>query len=194
MQPWTKIGTTTVLAKKYGKWLASQNYENPITGAEEEYILFGQKDWSVVLAITSNLQVLAVRQFKQGCNKITLELPAGTVDFTGDGNEDPLAVMHDELLAETGYKAGEVTSLGSYWIATRNSPTRFHCFLATGCVVAQQPKQDPSEIITRVSMPLQEWIDQSILRGEIDEPSAVVTTARSIPHLLAMGYKIQLTQ
>ena len=187
IQLWERIGDFTIIAKKYGKWLGSRNWRNPITGAEEEYIEYGQKDWSVVLAITDDLQVLAVRQFKQACNKVILELPAGTADNTGEGTEDPLEVMHTELMEETGYKAGSVTSLGSYWIASRNSPTRFHCFLATGCTKVQEPKSHPSEIVELVTMTLQEWVDLAIRDGGIDEPSAVVATARALPCLLGMA-------
>lgn len=185
-QPWKKVGGRTILAKKYGKWLASQNFENPNTGAEEEYIQFGQKDWSVVLAVTEDLQVLAVRQYKQGCDKVVLELPAGTADFTGDSQEDPTAVMTKELLDETGYQANRIYGLGAFWIATRNSPTRFHCFLATGCTKSQEPENNPNEPIEVVTMGLQEWVNLAIREGKVEDPSAVVTTARALPHLLGI--------
>ena len=193
---WTKIGGSTLLAKKYGKWLASQNYLNPHTGAEEEYIQFGQKDWSVVLAVTADLQVLAVKQYKQGCDKIILELPAGTADFTGERTENPLKIMAKELLDETGYEAGAVYSLGSYWIASRNSPTRFHCFLATDCMRIQEPERNPNEPIELVTIPLQKWISMSVFHDEVEEPSAVVTTARALPHLfnmLHLSFDLSLT-
>ncbi len=186
IKKWKKIGGPTTLAKKYGKWLVSQNYENPNTGAEEEYIQFGQKDWSVVLAVTSDLQILAVSQYKQGCDKVILELPAGTADFTGERQEDPLEVMKKELLDETGYQAGKVYSLGAFWIASRNSPTRFHCFLATGCTQAQTPESNPNEPIELVTMGLQDWVNLALREGKIDEPSAVVATARALPHLLGL--------
>ncbi|MEK7161521.1 MAG: hypothetical protein AAB729_02415, partial [Patescibacteria group bacterium] len=63
----------------------------------------------------------------------------------------------------------------------------FHCLLATGCTKVQEPKSNPSEIIELVTMTLQEWVDLAIRDGGIDEPSAVVATARALPCLLGMA-------
>lgn len=129
IKEWAKEGEPTKLAGKYGKWLVSQGFRNPTTGQLEEFVLYGQKDWSVVLALTEDRQVLVVRQYKQGCHKILDELPAGTADFQ---DETPAEVMRRELLQETGCVPSEMIYLGFGWVATRNSPTRFHCFLALG--------------------------------------------------------------
>lgn len=182
--PWEKVGDPTTLAGKYGKKLVLQKYKNPHTGEEEDFVLFGQKDWSVVLAITTDGYVLAVRQYKQGCDKIILELPAGTADFDSSGPEEtPESIMRRELREETGYAAGEVVSLGAYWIASRSSWTRFHCFLATKCQEVGEPTRNPKEPLTRHFLPLQEWIRMTLIDGIIDEPSAVVATARSLAPL-----------
>lgn len=184
IQPWEKVGEQTVIAKKFGKQLVSQMFLNPATGKEEEFVLFGQKDWSVVLPVTEDGKVVAVKQYKQGCNQILLELPAGTADFKGETAEE---VMRRELLEETGYEPKEVISLGPpQFIATRNSWTRFHPFLAKGCRKVKEAKIDLNEEIEVVLIPLEKWIDLCL--KEIVEPSAIVATFRSLPHL---GYQFQ---
>lgn len=181
---WKKVGDPLVVAKKFGKFLISQIFLNPSTNKEEEFVLFGQKDWSVVLPVTEDGEVVAVKQYKQGCDQILLELPAGTADFKGETAEE---VMRRELLEETGYEPAEVIALGPpQFIATRNSPTQFHVFLAIGCKKVKEAKIDLNEEIEVVLIPLEKWIDLCL--NEIIEPSAIVTTFRSLPHL---GYQFQ---
>ena len=181
--PWTKVGEPTVLAGKFGKKLVSQMFTNPATGKDEEFILFGQKNWSTVLPITENLEVVAVRQYKQGCNKIVLELPTGTADFA---SETPEQTMLRELLEETGYEPGKVIALPpAFWIATRSSYTQVYTFLATGCKKVKEAKLDLSEEIETELIPLDKWLE--LCASSIEEPSAIVATFRSIKHLVSEG-------
>ena len=87
-----------------------------------------------------------------------------------------------ELLEETGYEAQRMIPLGHGWIATRSSPTRFHCFLATGCRKVAEAKLDQNESLEARTVRLEEWL-RMVVSGEITEPSAVVATMRALPHL-----------
>lgn len=184
LAPWARSGKPDeILGKGYGKFLLRRMFNNPDTRQEEDFVLFGQKDWSVVLAVTTELEVLLVDQFKQGCESIVTELPAGTADFV---EKSPLDVMRSELLAETGYGAGEVIAFQPKWIATRNSPTRFHPFLAVGCERRREARYDLAEMIQWYSIPLVEWL-RMVLLDQIAEPSAIVATMLAIPHLVSRG-------
>lgn len=178
LEMWNKIGNLVIVHKGFGKWLGIQLFENPTTKKESRYYLFGQRDWSVVLALTENNEVLVVRQFKQGCDCILDELPAGLVDAD---DQNPVETMKRELREETGYEAEHIVNLGSAWMSTRNSPTQFHMFLATGCKKVSEPKPDEGEIIEHRLVPLHVWLQ--MIQNQIAEPSAVVTTIRSLPHL-----------
>ncbi|MBI2436369.1 MAG: NUDIX hydrolase [Candidatus Magasanikbacteria bacterium] len=173
------MGKPTKLAGKFGKSLTSQMFLNPKTGEEEEFVLFEQRPWSVVLAITEDGQVLMVREYKQGRDGIEWELPAGTANFA---DEAPETVMRRELREETGYEAGKVTYLGHGWMSSRNSPTQFHCFLATGCELVGEQQLDSGEDIERGLVKVDEWL-RMVVAGEINEPSAVMTTMRALAHL-----------
>lgn len=183
IKPWEQIGETVCLAGKYGKKLIVRQFINPKNGKVEDYIQFAQRDWSVCLAITEDGNVLIESEFKQGRNDIGIELPAGTAEF----DESPEEVMRRELREETGYEAGKMTYLGHGWIATRNSPTRFHCFLATGCRKIGPAKLDENEDIETRLVSIGDWIAM-ILDGQIEEPSAITTTFRALPHL---GWKLE---
>ena len=64
----------------------------------------------IVFALTTEREVILVRQYRYGADAIHLELPAGTID---DG-EDPRDCAIRELAEETGYEAGDVELIGSY--------------------------------------------------------------------------------
>jgi ADP-ribose pyrophosphatase len=180
MQLWQKLGDPTVLVQKFGKSLVSQQFRNPRSGEVEEYITFGQKDWSIVLTVTENSKVLLVSQYKQGCDKVITELPAGTADFEG---EAPEVVIRRELLQETGFEASKIIAVGPpQWIASRSSWTRFHPFLAVGCHQVAQPQLDVTEQIETAQLPLSDWIGR-VLNGRVDEPSSIVTTFLALPFL-----------
>jgi len=184
VKPWHKIGNPRELAKKFGKWLIAQDFENPSTAKIEEFILYGQRDWSIVLPVTQTGMVVTVHQYKQVCDSIIHELPAGTADFKEETPED---VMRRELLEETGYAPEIVIALGKGWIASRSSPTCAHLFLAFHCSKTQNAKIDASEEIETELVPLQKWIDLCV-KAAITDWSSVVTTLRALPFL---GFRIE---
>lgn len=182
IREWKRVGEETVLAEKFGKKLIVKQFVNPNTSKTEDYVQFAQREWSVCLAITSDGQVLVESEFKQGRNTVDDELPAGTAEF----GESPEQVMRRELREETGYEAVEMIYLGFAWMSTRNSPTKFHCFLATGCKKVGPAKLDENEDIETRLMSLTQWMGR-VVRGVITEPSAITTTVRALPYL---GYII----
>lgn len=182
IRKWDQIGETVKLAGKFGKALIVKMFQNPKSGKVDEYVLLVQRDWSIVLAIDKDDQVLVVQEYKQGRDCVGYELPAGTAEF----GEEPEVVMRRELLEETGYEAGDVRYLGSAWMSTRNSPSKGHLFLATGCHKVADQKLDEGEDIETKLIPLAKWIEM-VVDGEIEEWSSALATIRALPHL---GLKI----
>jgi len=181
--PWPRIGRPTVLVEQFGKSVISQRFQNPRTGAEAEYILFGHADWSTVLPISEDGRVIAVEQYKQGCDCVVLELPGGIAE---PGDSDPRAAVCRELLEETGYRPESVVSLGpGLFTNTRNSWTRFHAFLATGCRLTHEPSLDEDEEINVRTFSIDEWVRLCV--DQLVCASAIVTTFRAMPHL---GYRL----
>ena len=180
--PWKKVGAPQVLAAGYGKSFTKQDFIDH-TGASTDFYFFDQPSWSVVLAITKEGNVLNVSQFKQGAEDILLELPGGQANFSG---EDPAEVLKRELLEETGYAAEKVTALGWGYMNSRNSHTKFFCFLATGCEKINTQHLDDTEQIEVSERPLAEWL-RMMAAGEVTSLDACLTTVRALPHL---GYVI----
>src|SRR5690348_556818 len=179
VRPWAKAGPPAVLVEKFGKSLVAQTYRNPRTGTDAEYLLFGHADWSTVLPVTEDGLVIAVEQYKQGCDRIVLELPGGMAE---SADADPAAVMSRELVEETGYRPDRVISIGpALFMNARSSWTKYHQFLATGCRLVEAPSLgEHADLVTRVVAP-EEWI--RLCLEELVSPSAVATTFRALPHL-----------
>ena len=180
--PWKKIGAPHVLASGYGKNFTKQDFIDH-AGKTTDFYFFDQPSWSVVLAITKNGNVLTVRQFKQGAESVLEELPGGQANFAG---EDSAEVIRCELAEETGYVPEKVTALGWGFMNSRNSHTKFFCFLATGCEKKTEAHLDDTEQIEVSERPLAEWL-RMVASGEVTSLDGVLTTVRA---LSCLGYGI----
>lgn len=74
---------------------------------------------AAVVAVNDEGKILMVRQYRNSIDGLTLELPAGKVDFAG---EDKLECARRELMEETGFIAGNMEWLINLhsWIAFTN--------------------------------------------------------------------------
>ena len=178
IHPWQKIGGPQELAKRFGKSLYIQNLRTS-KGNKLEWVFFRVHDFSMVLPITENLEVITVKQYRPGSDTISHELPAGSIETYPETYSD---LITRELEEETGYKAGEITKLGTFPIHTASSPTLVYLFLATGCTPTGQIHTDQNEEIEVKLVPLKEWVEMA-LDGEIKEPWSSLTTMLAIKNI-----------
>jgi ADP-ribose pyrophosphatase len=95
---------------------------------EAPYYSLSIADYVGILAITTDQQILAVRQYRPAVERYTIELPAGMVD----PQENPLDTARRELLEETGYEASAIELLGEMLTDTGRLTNRIWGVLATG--------------------------------------------------------------
>jgi ADP-ribose pyrophosphatase len=81
---------------------------SPIDGKPHTFHRIHSPSWAQILPITADGHAVLVRQYRHGCQRVTLEIPAGLVD----PGEDPAVAALRECLEETGYRAREALSLG----------------------------------------------------------------------------------
>lgn len=119
-------------------------------GAETPFYVIDTADWVCVVAITDADDLVLVRQYRQGWQDITLELPAGEVH----PGEDVIAAARRELAEETGYLGGEATFIG----ATSPNPARYgnklHIVAIRGSAKLAELKNDPEEQTEPMIWPL----------------------------------------
>jgi ADP-ribose pyrophosphatase len=81
----------------------------------------------IVAYLAESDEFLFIQQYRDAVGQVLLELPAGMVD----PNEEPTTTAARELTEETGYVAGAVRSLGSYYTSPGFTDEQMHLFLAT---------------------------------------------------------------
>ena len=79
---------------------------SPHTGESHTFYRIDADDWVNVVPVTPEGEIVMVRQYRHGAQKVTLEIPGGIID----PGEAPGAAAARELLEETGYR-GEVAEL-----------------------------------------------------------------------------------
>ena len=170
IRPWQKLGDET-LARHLVFHVRKSRQRSPRTGAEIGFFLIDTADWVVILPITVDGDVVFVRQWRQGSERMSLELPGGMID---PHEREPLQAAVRELREETGHEAEHWQHLGSMNPNPALMSNRCHVFVATGCRPVGELSQDPGEDIEVVPMPLRE-LDEQLRRGAVDH--AIVLAA-----------------
>ena len=165
-----------LLPRKFNKTLLNQPFVNDDTGERREMILFDAGPTpSIVLPLTADLEVVAVRQFSGGAGKITLELPGGNSKNPNATSEE---TAREELLDETGYQAEELIFLYTKsWFDPCNYVIGYNSFLARNC----RPVAKPREKVEVELIPLKRRINLALY--QIKDSKSVVTTFRALPLL-----------
>jgi ADP-ribose pyrophosphatase len=86
---------------------------------------------AVILAITDAHEIVLVEQFRVPHGRRSIELPAGLIGDTHDGDTATAAAAR-ELHEETGFEAAEWTDLGAFATSPGMSSEMFHLFRASG--------------------------------------------------------------
>ena len=84
-------------------------YRHPERTKEQDFFVINAPDWVNVIALTTERQLVLVRQFRYGIDDFSIEIPGGVID----PGEDCVAAGLRELREETGYVGGPARLLGS---------------------------------------------------------------------------------
>jgi 8-oxo-dGTP pyrophosphatase MutT (NUDIX family) len=119
-----------------------------------------------VIALTGELHVVLVDQYRHGVRQTRTEFPAGTVEV----GEEPLAAIKRELLEETGYASDEWHALGSVPVYPLLQTNRIHSFLALNARRIAEQDLDEGELIRTHELPMADFIDR-VQSGAIELPA-----------------------
>ncbi len=126
-----------------------------------------------VLPVTDDGCILAVKQYRHGCDRVTLEIPAGKLDTP---DEDPLEAAKRELSEETGAVAARMTYLGEYYGSPAILSEKIHMYVAEGLTFGKT-HPDSDEFLSVESVPLSHFV-KKILGGEICDGKTQVAVLR----------------
>ena len=148
-RPWKTLETKYLIRKP---WLTARvdKLELPDGRIMPEYYVLEYPDWVNVLALTTDGQMVMIRQYRYGLGQAGFELVAGVIDE----GETPEQAARRELLEETGFGGGEwqeVMTLSANPSTTNNLT---HCFLATGVErISTQQLEPPEDIEVHIMHP-----------------------------------------
>jgi 8-oxo-dGTP pyrophosphatase MutT (NUDIX family) len=171
-QPWQQLSSETLVHYQVFH-VRKARRRSPRTGAEIGIFLLDTADWVNVLPITDDGHVVMVRQWRHGCERVTLEIPGGLIDAH---ETDPAAAAARELREETGYEAAAIERIGVMNPNPSMMSNRCFSYVATGCRRVGELKMDPGEDIEVVTVPLAE-LDQRVAAGEIEHAIVLATLA-----------------
>ena len=118
-----------------------RHMQNPRNGKVLKAIVLNVSDTINIIAITQELELILVEQFRFGINRKLVELPAGLMD----GNESPIEAAKRELLEETGHIAESWTLLGKSFINPAYVNNSCYHFLAQGATLVAETSPDELE-------------------------------------------------
>ncbi|HET9987656.1 MAG TPA: NUDIX hydrolase [Kofleriaceae bacterium] len=145
---------------------------HPRTGSTKRFSLIEAVDWINVIALTSDGDVVLIRQFRVGTNEICLEIPGGMVD----PGETPAEAAARELAEETGYTSARWQPLGRVSPNPAIMTNHLYTFLARDAVQTSPPRPDGSEVIAVETATLAEC-HAAIRDGRIDHALVIAAFA-----------------
>lgn len=139
------------------KWVAGLP-----NGAQALREIVLHKGASAIVPVDNEKNVYLVRQFRMPFQAISLEIPAGKLDYAG---EDRFECARRELKEETGFTAEKWTHLSEMKTTPGFCTEVISLYMAQGLKTGETDF-DEDEFLDLVKMPLEEAVGM-VLRGEI---------------------------
>lgn len=137
--------------------------KSPDTGAEGHFDVLSFANWVNVIAVTEGGKIVMARQYRNGTDRVTLELPGGAID----SGEDPLSAAARELREESGYTATDFKLIGKVEPNPAFQSNFCYTYLALNAKKTEAQDLDPCEEIEVVEFSKEEVVDL-IKKGEIN--------------------------
>ncbi len=127
-------------------------------------------------AVTPEGKMVMVRQYRKAAEKVVLEVPAGKIEK----GEDHRLTAERELKEETGYTAGKIEQIASFYTSIGYSTEIIYLYFATD-LTPGETNFDDNEAIEVMEYDLPE-LKRMVLSGEIEDAKtiAAILLAESI--------------
>lgn len=170
---WTELSRKTKF-ERFSRGVEEVSFRLP-DGSIHPYFVKREPSVVSVLAFSASQQVILVRQFRPGPNKMVYTLPGGGITST----DDPHSVALRELREETGY-VGDLEFVARFYDDGYSTSVR-HCFVAPHCEHTSQPQPDPTEFLSTVELPVPDFI-RELRAGTVTDPEAAFAAIDYILH------------
>ncbi len=162
LQKWKTLNSKMVLDHHWCK-VRQDVIKLPNGKIVDDYFINIKPEVALILPITSDGNIIFVRQYRHAVGEFFIELPAGSFDPAEESAE---SAAKRELQEETGYTAGEVKKITTLYDKPSKDTNKIHLFLAKDVIKTGDQNLDITEEIEVVLIP-QESVRDKIIQGEI---------------------------
>lgn len=162
VQPWKLLSGELVFSAAPWVQVYRESVQLPSGRVLDDFYRVVLPDFAVVVAQTTERQLVAVRGYKHGIGRVVLSVPGGLVD----PGESPLQAAQRELLEETGYAAPDWRCLGSFVVDGNRQCGTMHVFLARQAAWSTQRRADETEEV-EVDLISPQLLADAVRNGEI---------------------------
>jgi ADP-ribose pyrophosphatase len=158
--------------------LRSDRLRLPDGTIKDPYYVVERPDAAITFPLTSEGEVVLVRQYRPPLERMELGLPAGLVER----GEKPESAARRELLEETGYSGGEWEPLGALASSPSLKDNWAYLFLARGVEEVAPPDPDEHELVELVKVSV-DALHGLIQSGQIVSSSGVAAIMLALERL-----------
>lgn len=178
---WERISSEKLLETPYFA-LRSDGYRLPDGAVKDPYYVVERPDAAIIFPLTTEGEVVLVRQYRPPLGRMELGLPAGLVER----GEDPKRAARRELAEETGFGGGEWEPLTALASSPSLKDNWAHLFLARGVEKDASPDLDEHERVEVVTVPVGD-LAGLVFSGKIVSSSGVAAVMLSLHRLGEAG-------
>lgn len=144
------------------------------------YYILRFPDWVNVVPVTSDGQVVLIRQYRHATGEVHWEVPGGAIHR----DEDPCVAAMRELREETGYASSRVEKVVENYPNPALQDNRIHTYVALDCRLEGPQDLDPYEDIEVVVVSLGE-LRRRLTEGEFSHNIMVSSLYQTLTYLEA---------
>lgn len=148
-------------------------------GAEGDWECVRHPGGALAVPVTSEGQLVLVRQYRFAAAGRLLEFPAGTVE----PHENPAITIQREIEEETGYRARQWEKLGQFFLAPGYSDEIIYAFLARDLEKLDQPPQQDADEDIEVVLMTPAQLELAIQQGEAVDAKSIASLVLARPFL-----------
>ncbi|MBW4560327.1 MAG: NUDIX hydrolase [Mojavia pulchra JT2-VF2] len=168
LEKW-KIRKSVMVLNHHWCQVRQDEIELPNGKLIDDYFVNIKPDVALILPITTNQEIIFVRQYRHAVGEFFIELPAGSFDPHQESAE--VAAVR-ELVEETGYVAQQVKKIATLYDKPSKDTNQIHLFLAENVIKVEEQQLDITEEIEVLLIPVESVLDK-IAQGEISVAGSV---------------------